>query len=127
MLGDDGIGHGQEVPVWAITAFDLGLAAQARYPFVGAGRGVSRLATLGIAPALGEDIVASSEQRVEQSDLGGGGRCAGHAGRWRSFGIRGATGGFAGAEAGEPGFKVGAFGIQSRQPSHDRGDFVRLG
>ena len=33
MPGNDGVGHGQEVPVGAIAAFDLGLATPARHPF----------------------------------------------------------------------------------------------
>ena len=70
MPANDLVGDGQEVLIRTCRAFDPGLLAQARHPFVATSGCISRLAGLAILEAARIDIVSSAKERAKQSDLG---------------------------------------------------------
>ena len=72
VLADHLVGDRQEAPIRAFEAFDAGFVAQAADPFVGASRLVARPAGLAALEPTGINILAPTEQRPEQGDLGSG-------------------------------------------------------
>ena len=70
MPANDLVGDGQEVLIRTCGAFDPGLLAQARRPFVATRGRISRLAGLAILEAARIDIVSSAKERAKQGDLG---------------------------------------------------------
>ena len=66
------VGDGKKAAMRASGAFDLGLLAQASRPLVGTRRLIAGLAALAALEATRIDIVASTEERAKQSDLGFG-------------------------------------------------------
>lgn len=66
---DDLIGYGQKRTMSAIAAFDLRFAADARDPFIGAGRSIPSLIGLDVLPTLREYVFPPTKQRAKQGDL----------------------------------------------------------
>ena len=107
------IGYRQERLVRASAALDLGFVAQARHPFVAARRSVARLTSLGILPALGEDIFTPAKERPEERYLLAGRRAI----RDRPFRLRTLL--FSGAcslKLGKPGLQSSFLVAESSEP-----------
>jgi hypothetical protein len=70
MPADHVVGNRQEAAVWTSGAPDLGLLAHAWRPLVATGGLIARLAGSSALEATRIDIVAPTEERTKQGDLG---------------------------------------------------------
>ena len=68
MVADHRVGDGEQLPVGAVGALDLGLAAQGAIPLVSARRRVAGPARLAL-PAHGEHVIAAAEEGAKEASL----------------------------------------------------------
>lgn len=88
MRTEDIVPHRDECLVWAFSAFDLRLSANASDPLISAHRRVTRLPRFRVFPPARKHILSPAEKASEQRNLFGSRRRGSHArdGLWRETG-----------------------------------------